>query len=109
MTILSGLALVIVFFFIFVPIFRIEKYNSEIKQIKIKGLYKNEGTLESCTSCKNFTVREAVEYNFNGNYYLLISSHKKTPMNNCQKYYAKVFITGIEQFSFTKFFNQTGN
>jgi hypothetical protein len=64
LTILSGLVIAVLFFYIFVPIFRKEEYNSEIKQIKIRGAYEN-GTVDDCTICRNFTVREELEYLFN--------------------------------------------
>ena len=73
LTILSGLVLVIIFFIIFMPIFRTEKYISDVKQIKIRGEYTN-GTVESCTSCTNLSVGNALESIFNGITAFLISS-----------------------------------
>jgi hypothetical protein len=66
LTILSGLVLAVLFYYIFMPIFRKEEYNSEIKQIKIRNENWN-GTVNDCTICRNFTVREEIEYLFNGN------------------------------------------
>ena len=82
LTLLLGLALAVICFFIFMPIYNKEMYNSEIKQIKLRGEYKN-GTDESCSSCTNFTVREALKYMFNGNQQLKISSYEYITMENC--------------------------
>ena len=97
LTILSGLALAVIFYFIFVPIFRKEMFNSEVKQIKIRGEYMN-GTVESCTSCTNFTVRDALKYMFKGKLYLRIPSYEKLSIENCEKYEASVRFTGFEPY-----------
>jgi hypothetical protein len=48
-----------------VPIFRKDLYKSEIKEIKIRGEFE-DGTVDDCTNCRNFTVNEELEYLFNG-------------------------------------------
>ena len=95
LTLFSGLALAVIFIAIFMPIFRKELYKSEIKHIKIRGEYKN-GTVESCTVCRNFTVREALEYTFNGKQALIISSGTKDPKKDCNQYYVVVHISGLD-------------
>jgi hypothetical protein len=107
LTLLLGLTLAVICFFIFMPIFMKEMYNSEIKQIKLRGEYKN-GTVESCTSCTNLTVREALKYMFNGNQYLRISSNEYISIENCNQYQARVRIIGLDS-QFKKRFNQSGN
>jgi hypothetical protein len=99
LTILSWLVLAVIFIIIFVPIFKLQMYNSEIKQIKIRGEYTN-GTVESCTSCRNLTVREAIEYTFNGNQDLLIFSPDRISMTNCEKYLAVIAIEGLDKLFF---------
>ena len=76
LTIIAVLVLAILGFNIFVPIFRMEIYKSESKQTKIRGAYLN-GTVESCTNCKNFTVRDSLKYIFDGNQMLGIFTSKK--------------------------------
>jgi hypothetical protein len=53
-----------------VPIIRKEEYNSEIKQILIRGERYDENdknpTVDDCIGCRNFTVNEELEYIFNG-------------------------------------------
>jgi hypothetical protein len=95
LTILTAVILAILCFNIFVPIFRKEMYRAESKQIKIRGAYLN-GTVESCTNCRNFTVRDALEYTFNGNQMLGIFTSKKETKELCQKYYLGVDINYIE-------------
>ncbi len=82
LTILAALILAILCFNIFMPIFKKEIYKSERKQIRIRGAYPN-GTVESCNNCRNFTVREALEYTFNGNNMLTIFTDKKNTKEIC--------------------------
>ena len=76
------------------PIFRKELYKSEIKQFKIRGDYFNE-TIEPCTNCRNFTVRQALEYTFNGNQDLIISSGTEN-VKNCSQITFHVVIDGLD-------------
>ena len=71
LTILSGLTLAVIFLYIFVPILKKEIYKTETKQIDIRGEYEN-GTVQNCTICRNFTVQDALNYTFNGNLMLVI-------------------------------------
>ena len=70
LTIFLGLVLAVIFYYIFVPIIRKEEYNSEIKQILIRGERYDENyenpTVDDCIGCRNFTVNEELEYIFNG-------------------------------------------
>jgi hypothetical protein len=96
LTILLGLAFAILGYNIFMPILMKETYKSEIKEIQIRSAYINQ-TVESCTICRNFTIREALNYTFNGNMYLMISSgSKKLEEDDCKNYSLDVNITGLD-------------
>jgi hypothetical protein len=73
LTILIAIVLVIFIYIIFVPIFRKNMYTSDFREIKIRGVYEN-GTVDDCTSCRNFTVQQELEHLFNGKQMLLIYS-----------------------------------
>ena len=67
LTIFLGLVLAVIFYYIFVPIIMKEEYNSEIKQILIRGEREDKNrTVDDCIGCRNFTVNEELEYIFNG-------------------------------------------
>ena len=63
-----------------------------------------DGTLESCTLCRNFTVREALEYTFNGNLKLVINSDTNETNKNCSQYTFQVKFDGLESFFFNSSF-----
>ena len=60
MTILSGLGLAVLFFFIFMPIFRMDSYTSDFKQINIRAADIFDGTVPPCSDCYNFTMYDAL-------------------------------------------------
>ena len=54
--------------------------------------------METCnTTCRNFTVREDLEYTFNGKQRLIITSSDALENLNCKQYSLKVSITGIKE------------
>jgi hypothetical protein len=78
------------------PIFLMKKYQSESKEIKIRGVYKN-GTVDKCdTTCRNFTVHEDLKYLFNGKQRLVITSNNAPEYLNCSLYSLEVSIDGLK-------------
>ena len=100
LTLLSGLVLVVLFFNIFIPIFKNEQYNSEITQIAIRGEQYDDGSIDSCNPCRNYTVREALESTFKGRLGLIVASDTKEPKNEneCKKYKLSVVISGLDLY-----------
>ena len=73
-----------------------KSYQSEIKEIKIIGVHQ-DGTVDKCdTTCRNFTVREDLEYLFNGKQRLVITSNIAPEYLNCERHYLLVSIDGLE-------------
>jgi hypothetical protein len=63
-----------------------EIFNTETKQIKMRGAFYN-GTIGNCSDyCRDFTVREALESTFNGDVTLTIPSTNTKSIKSCDRY-----------------------